>query len=161
MGRRGPVAKPTALRLLDGSSSHHKRTVDAVRPDALEQIPPCPRQLSATARAAWRTAAAELVQHRVLTSSDLHALEGFATEYAAWREARRHLVDPETWVVQTPTGRDVPSPWITIARDAQRAWIRWAQELGLTPASRVRLGQVPEGEDEEATYGDFRSARPN
>lgn len=81
-----------------------------------------------------------------LTLGDLSTLEIYCSAYARWRKAEAKLTEQDgLWLVKTPNDHVQASPWIAIANRAAEIAKSYLTELGMTPASRTRMG-VDDGE---------------
>jgi P27 family predicted phage terminase small subunit len=81
VGRRGPKAKPTALKLERGTPGHHK--VNSAEPELPKPttLKP-PKGMSVAARAEWKRLADLLVSRGVLTEADMHGFQQYCTMVA-------------------------------------------------------------------------------
>lgn len=143
MGLRGPAAKPRKLKLLDGT---YRPDRDAGMPDPepIAKVPKPPAWLPADGKREWKRVAAQLVKLGVLTDPDLAALEGYCGSYARAVRADRALAKGGL-TMRTPQGL-IPRPEVAIARTAWAEARRFAQEFGLTPASRTRVPHAGDAE---------------
>lgn len=137
---RGRKPKPTELKLLDGNAGRRPINPDEPRPDPVDTgtLPPAPRRLGKTGRAEWRAQVEVLSGSRVLTVSDLTALEQLCAaveelaQLRAWlqREMRRPLKTRALDVVK----------WLHSAIDRKSTLaVKYEAEFGLTPSSRTRV----------------------
>lgn len=105
------------------------------------QAPLLPAFLTGYAEEEWRRIIVELY-HRV-TVVDVNALAAYCQAYARWRTAEEALAtmaarDPLTngLMIKTNTGSAVQNPIVATANKAARDMVRYAAEIGLTPAAR-------------------------
>lgn len=136
MGRRGPAATPTAIKVMRGNPGKRRLNDAEPRPDAT--IPQCPRHLTKEARAEWRRVARRLHNAGVLTYVDRGVLAVYCQAYGRWAKAEGEI-ERRGELVETPSGYMQQSPWVTIANKAMEQMIRAGRELGLTPASRSAI----------------------
>lgn len=142
--RNGRPPKPANLRVLTGNAGH--RPIPA-EPTPLRRRRPCaPTWLSALAREEWDRVTDELWRMGVVVELDVAALAGYAESFARWRTAEEAIAataaaDPvaKGLLARMPSGAIVQSPLVGIARRAKLDMLRFASELGLTPAGRVGL----------------------
>lgn len=128
---------------------------------ALPQPPP---ELGADARAEWERAAGELDARGFLTTGNRAAFAAYCQAYERWMMAERALAkmaaaDSVTsgLLIKTSNGNAIQNPLVGIANTAMSAMVRFAAELGMTPASRGRV--LPESErpgDGAASGGSMR-----
>ncbi|NEB00612.1 phage terminase small subunit P27 family [Streptomyces sp. SID13726] len=155
MGKRGPVGKPTALRVLHGDRKDRINT-DEPQPDAGEVAPP--DWLGDRALEVWDGYAPELEAKRVLTPWDVEAFANWCDAVARRRDAAEH-VDEEGAVVELNvfnkngelTGtRRAKNPWL-LALDAADVQVqRYGARFGLTPSDRAGLKIPNEGNGQGA-----------
>lgn len=126
---RGRKHVPAALRK-DGK--------DLRPPEPPDALPRCPPHLNAAARKEWRRLAAPLWRMGVLTVADRAAMAAYCQAWARWVEAEEKLAGTPP-LLKTPSGYVQQSPWISIANKQMELMNRFAAELGLTPAARMRL----------------------
>lgn len=156
---KGRKPKPTALRLIEGNREH--RTIhEELEPKPERVAPPCPRELKADARKAWRYLVRELGKMGTLASSDRAQMSAYSRAWGLWCKAERKL---EELAAQNP-GRDseiiktgakkktnadgsvtesggnwIQNPWFSIANRAMADAVKYGAELGLNPVQRTRV----------------------
>lgn len=135
---RGRKPKPTALKILEGNAGKRPLPEDEPKPPVIDILPPAPRRLGPAGRAEWRTQVATLTSTRVLTVSDLLALEQLCATaeeldgLRAWfqREQRRPL-----------KRRDADLLFRLHAAIDRKSLVatKFEAEFGLMPSSRSRV----------------------
>jgi P27 family predicted phage terminase small subunit len=135
------------VRLIQGNAGKRPiisadRTNSAVSADGTKKMPRCPSHLDAEARRVWRELAPQLYSAGLLTQIDGEALAAYCSSWSIWVQAKRKIAE-EGLMVTGPRGGVRPSPWIAIARGAQRDLQSLAAEFGLSPLSRQRIHVVP------------------
>ncbi|HKE70557.1 MAG TPA: phage terminase small subunit P27 family [Nocardioidaceae bacterium] len=138
MGRRGPPPKPRGLRLLDGT---HPERINEDEPLPPPGLPEPPDDIADDVREVWEFTVANLDAMNVASRVDRDALLIYCEAVATHREASRILARPGMHVVipgQRP-GTLIKHPCLDIQRQAAMTVLRFAQEFGLTPASRTRI----------------------
>lgn len=145
---RGRPPKSTAQKRAAGNPG--KRKLNDQEPDftALLIAPPAPEWLNDYAQVVWDKLAPQLVDSKVLTSTDLHNLECFASAYGRWRMAEADI-NKNGIVVMGAMGSEVKNPACTVANEAMRQMATYGGALGLDPASRSRL-MVPTAKKKSA-----------
>jgi P27 family predicted phage terminase small subunit len=134
-GRR---AKPTKLRILEGNRS--KTPLPRGEPQPAQELPAPPAHLTAIALAEWHRLAPELHRIGVLTVVDQSCLGAYCTAYGRWVEADE-VIAREGLTVSSPNGYRIANAAVAISRQERESMRRLMLELGLTPASRVRLAK--------------------
>lgn len=147
MVSRGPVPKPTRLRIIEGNPS--KRPINDREPRPTLKAPACPRWLMPEAKAEWRRVMPELERLGLLTQLDRAAFAGYCQSWARYVEAEAKV--EQYGEILKAAGSDYiqQSPYVIIANKHLQMARAFCQEFGLTPSSRSRM-QVPEvGDDGE------------
>jgi P27 family predicted phage terminase small subunit len=139
---RGPKPKPVEQRRLEGGSDVSHRAIPepmlvAGRPD--RELDEPPRDLAPAARRYWRKTIRRLVEVGMIDLVDEAALRMLASQYARWEAASR-TVNKEGIVSTGYMGQPVQHPAVRIERDATVLYLRTAEQFGLTPMARTRLG---------------------
>lgn len=116
MGRK---AKPTALKLIQGTSRPDRDPVDAPNFEQVEEFPAAPQHLNADGAAAWNDLGPKLVAAGVLQVVDLYALEQACYAWQRFRKKAKADMD------------------ITASED--NALKSLLSEFGMTPAARRRV----------------------
>src|SRR5262245_51068611 len=89
MGARGPAAKPTALKVLQGNPGHEALNTREPKPAPI--APKCPSWLDADAKREWKRVAPELEKLGLLTQVDMVALAGYCQSYSTWKLCQQKL----------------------------------------------------------------------
>lgn len=141
---RGRPPKPTALKVIQGNPGKRKLAKNQPAPEALAEAPAAPEWLGAHARSIWERVVPWLVKSRILTDTDLHNLEVFATAYQRWREAQADIT--KNGIVVMGARQEIKNPACTVANECVRQINTFGAALGLDPAARARLkgGGEPE-----------------
>ena len=126
MATRGRKPTPTALKLLEGNPG--KRKINDREPRPEKKAPSCPKWLEPEAKKEWR----------ILTEVDMAAFAGYCQAYARWKEAEEFITQHGT-IVKTPSGYWQQVPQVSIAQTYLKVMNRFAEQFGLTPASRSRI----------------------
>ena len=129
MATRGRKPTPTAIKELEGNPG--KRPLNQNEPKPKKTAPSCPKWLDKEAKKEWRRLAAKMEQMGVLSEVDMAAFAGYCQCYARWKENGS--------LVRTPSGYWQQVPQVSIAQQYMKQMERFAEQFGLTPASRSRL----------------------
>ena len=143
MGLRGPAAKPSEQKKLEGTYRADRAARNEPKPQVI--IPPCPKWLAPTAKAEYKRLAKMLVDLRVMTEADRLALGALSYQFSKWLEAEG-MVGLEGRVLTSEKGGMYLNPWEGIANTAFKNMLILLREFGLTPASRARIEAQPEEE---------------
>jgi P27 family predicted phage terminase small subunit len=114
--------------------------------DAIRTVPVPPKHYGPVARAAWRKIAPVLVERRVLSAADVHALERFCEAQGDIADARE-AIGRDGGYLENRLGEIKRHPAYATLREATAESRRWAAELGITPASRSRAGVHEDSDD--------------
>lgn len=161
MGRRGPPAKPAALKKAQGT---YKKSRDEQRRTALELpagCPPIPETLSEAARAIWIELAPQLVANGTLAKVDGGIMESYCRALAQTRRLDEESnADP---VVTTPFGPKV-NPAIPLLAKLWPVVEKLAFDLGLHYVARSRVAPPKPEEvkdpDEAFMFGEAATGKP-
>ena len=74
----------------------------------------------------------------ILTQVDMAAFAGYCQAYARWKEAEEFITQHGS-IVKTPSGYWQQVPQVSIAQTYLKIMNRFAEQFGLTPASRSRI----------------------
>jgi len=129
---------PTPLKVLTGNRG--KRPLPKGEPQPLATLPAPPAALAGEALAEWQRLAGELHRIGVLTYVDQTVLAAYCQVYERWVSAEQ-AIRAEGAVVISPNGYNMPHPQNTLANQALSTMLKYMIELGLTPASRVKLAK--------------------
>lgn len=141
----GRPPKPTALKKLQGNPG--KRALNENEPTPERVIPAMPRGLPPKAKRFWKDHADKLDQLGLLTEVDGAAFSLMAIHYAvAWSAMERVYAEGLTYL--DINGVERKSPLLQVWRENSAAYLRYAQQFGLTPSARGRLS-IPEPPSED------------
>lgn len=129
--------------------AHHTRGAKATpRPvaDPVRKVPAPPKDWPEAAKKEWRRCMPVLVERRVLSQADIHAVERFC-EAAADIVAARQAIEQYGAYVPNRLNELKRNPAYATLREATAESRRWAAEIGLTPAARSRAGIHEDDED--------------
>ena len=129
MATRGRKPTPTAIKELEGNPG--KRKLNDKEPKPVKKAPSCPKWLEAEAKKEWRRLSKKMEMMGVLTEVDMAA-------FARWKEAEEFITQHGT-IVKTPSGYWQQVPQVSIAQTYLKVMNRFAEQFGLTPASRSRI----------------------
>lgn len=132
----GRKPKPTAIKILEGNPG--KRALNDREPQPEKKAPSCPRWLEKEGKREWRRLAVKLERMGLLTEVDMAAFAGYCQAYARWKE-NEEFITKHGSLVRTPSGYWMQIPQVSIAQQYMKQMERFAEQFGLTPASRSRL----------------------
>jgi P27 family predicted phage terminase small subunit len=126
---------------------HGKPGTEPVYPP-LDAVPPAPGFLDELGAFEWERVGRELVAQHILTEVALGTLTGYCVNASHMVQARRDVL-ANGIVVTTALGEKKANPAVMIARQAGAEMLKFAKELGITPASLTRV-KVGGAEQEKA-----------
>jgi P27 family predicted phage terminase small subunit len=147
------------------STNKDKALRNTARPDrenkkiASTPVAPEPDSgLDSIAQTEWKRVTKEMATHGLITSLDAAVLAAYATNFSRWKRAEASVaIDGEilfTSVRDTHQRvtheKPMKNPMLSVSEGAQRLMSRFADQLGLSPSGRSKLGlehTEPEGED--------------
>jgi P27 family predicted phage terminase small subunit len=100
----------------------------------------CPAELGPAARVEWDRVVPTLSALKLLKHLDLAVVALYCNAYAGWISATK-AVQEFGAVIKTPKGYPVQSPYVAIANHQASVMMKCADELCLTPASRIKVLQ--------------------
>jgi P27 family predicted phage terminase small subunit len=136
LAQRGRKPKPTALKKLEGNPG--KRQLNINEPIPERTAPECPDWLSDEAQTEWHRLADKMERMGILTDIDMAAFAGYCQSYARWKEAEEFITKHGS-IVKTPSGYWQQVPQVSIAQQYLKDMQKFAEQFGLTPASRSRI----------------------
>lgn len=147
MGSRGPLRKPTALRLVDGNPSHRSLPEGEPRPPAL--LPSMPPDLSPTAVIYWKNSIAVMAKvPGWATQADWALLKRYCETAADWERHKDDVrLHGDTYSMQAPyTEGDATNhliwkkrPEAVLLKEERADLLRMEAALGFGPAFRTRI----------------------
>lgn len=149
----GRPPKPAKIHQLHGTRSRVKTAEghQSPEPEAVVKIPPPPHTLTSDlAQRKWVETANHLTSLKVLTVTDLDALESYCIAYDMMCVAKAEF-DIEGPTVPGASGAPVKNPAANVLKDAQTELRQMGSLLGMNPASRARINigdkkeEKPEG----------------
>jgi P27 family predicted phage terminase small subunit len=139
---KGRKPLPAHLKVVSGNPGR-RPIKDAVEPEIV--APPCPEHLSGEARAEWGRIVPELMALRLLSQMDMAALAMYCQCYGRWQYAEQVIAkmnqesEDTGYVIASPNGFPVQSPWLNIANKAMEQCKSFLVEFGMSPSSRARI----------------------
>lgn len=160
---RGRHPTPTALKLLQGTIENTPFDEGA----AIEvAIPDAPAHLNERARSLWQQLAADLKTARLISKLDQVTFALLCDSWAEYVHADEMIARPAEqgggYLVKTPNGYEVQSPWVTIRNKAFEKLMKVCVEFGLTPSARNRVrggGQMPLFGDDDPMEAFLRAGK--
>ena len=131
---KGRKPKPAAVKALTGNPG--KRPIPK-EPKVEPGLPSCPSHLSGPARTEWKRLAPELDKLGLLRRIDRAAFAAYCEAYATWVEAKKLI--KAHGLIYAREGLLKKNPAVDIARDAMVQIRHFAEQFGLTPASRSKV----------------------
>lgn len=119
--------------------------------EAIVDMPAPPPSLPKDGKMEWRRVVPDLVARKVLTDTDLGALEAYCTAVAGVRETAR-IITRQGRIVKSPVGPKA-HPAVRMQLAYLESARRFAAELGLTPVSRQRAGGDKPAGDDDVDWG--------
>lgn len=143
MGARGPAAKPTALKVLEGNPGKQKLNKKEPKPKSMNKVPSPPKWLLPEAKKEWKRLAGPLTALGVLTEIDLSAFEALCQNYAYFMAVDAKILElgtDGTFAMQVASSGYISQhPILSLRNQYYNQWHRGLADFGLTPASRARI----------------------
>jgi P27 family predicted phage terminase small subunit len=149
MGKRGPLPKTKASRMLSGTEPITKEATEALNKPF--DPPIGPSHFSIRETRVWVETVNLLRPMKVLERVDQAVLAAYCCSYIRWQDAEKEIAKATSplsgLVLKDKKGRPrATNPLVIISRDAQKDMIYYAAQLGMTPASRLKMVS-PGGKD--------------
>lgn len=109
------------------------------RPEPGEDFAIAPEWLPADAKEAWNRDVQKIIEVGIADRIDHGALEALCVCYARAKQSGR-VVASEGLFIQAQKGQLREHPAVKIERDAWNQYLRLAEQFGITPIARTRLG---------------------
>lgn len=138
MGGRGPLPDQSRGKRATGHRPVKSLTVAEGGSAQLSEAPAAPAALPEGFAPIWDAVVADMGGRRQLRPVDLPQVYAYAEAVWLHAEASKELHTSGLFV-EGPAGRDVLNPAIHAQAKAAATMLRFAAELGLTPAARIRL----------------------
>lgn len=143
MGRK---RKPTAQKKAEHAQ---KCRINADEPKFTLAKGEPPEYLDEVAKAEWTRVWPEVKS--VVSICDEQILAGYCVAFSRWRKADDKIKDGGNLTEETPNGAIQTGPFVSQARNWMNLMVKYASELGFTPAARskVKGGGESDGLEEE------------
>lgn len=140
MGQRGPAPMPIELKQRLGDPGHRlpKGAKSAEVGESITPVEP-PADIPPEGQAMWMEVLPVLSHYGGLRTVDLPALKSMCLMWARAEKANQ-VLNEQGYFTQGSTGQMVEHPAIRMERDARMAFLRHAEQFGLTWIARSRLG---------------------
>jgi P27 family predicted phage terminase small subunit len=134
------MAKSKVLQVLHGTAPLDAEVIEELNE---EFIPPeMPEHFTEEEASAWNTTINLLRPMMSLKKIDIAVLGAYCSAFVRWQTAEKEIYnnkDPRGGLCVHGEGGLKVNPLVTISRDAQRDMVFYAAQLGMTPASRVKM----------------------
>lgn len=149
MGKRGPLPKKNVLKVLSGQLPVTKE--NGINENIVSFEPPrAPDHLTADEKEVWDYTIELLKPLCVLEKIDVGVLDAYCCTYVRWRDVESQIQEMSQHgkihglLIEGATGSMIANPLVTMSRHERAALVTYAQQLGMTPAARMRINIVKE-----------------
>jgi P27 family predicted phage terminase small subunit len=135
----GRPRKPTNLKIIEGTAR-----ADRINPDEPQyetEIPSCPAQLSAGAKAIWFRVAPELKEKGLIAKINRETFAAYCSYADRFLKAER-MIRTEGEVIGTAFGPKT-NPWVGISLKCGAQMRQFSELYGLTPSSAGKVNAKP------------------
>lgn len=140
---QGRKPKPTSLKIIEGNLGHRALPEPGASLGFVVEIPPSPEHFKALAKAEWDRIVPNLEAAALISPMYLAVLTAYCDAWGDYVIARQKLETPVEqgggWLIKTPNGYEVQSPWVALMNKAFERLTRCEIEMGLTPSARARV----------------------
>ncbi len=140
MGRRGPMPKNKALQALHGTAPLTTEIVEELNEEFI--APEMPSHFTKKETEVWNKTIELLKPMKVLREKDVAVLGAYCSAFIRWQQSEKAIRKEKKWhggLCTLGEGGLKVNPLVTISRDAQRDMVFYAAQLGMTPASRIKM----------------------
>lgn len=137
---RGRRPRPAALRILEGNPGH--RAIPTP-PWPQSRAPRCPSWLDPEAKREWIRVVPDLERLQLLTGIDRASLVVYCQAVAEFEQASA-VLRKNGRTFETPNGFLQARPEVAMLHRSALLIRMFAEQFGLTPSARVRLGKTDE-----------------
>lgn len=172
MGARGPKAKPSELKLLQGTYRSDRAPDNEPKPKTPSAIPDPPAHMDAVGKKEWKRLAPELFRLGLLTIADLVAFETYCLSYGRLVAAHKSLRKAKTmfheYTNKAGATNFVARPEIAVIQKESLVIKAFCAEFGLSPSARTRMeaptilptgAGPPQAEDKDSFKGFLNGPR--
>jgi P27 family predicted phage terminase small subunit len=142
---KGRKPTPPNLKVVTGNPGH--REIPA-GPDVAPAIPTKPTHLNGLAAQVWDEIAPELLTAHLINPLCGAILAVHCDAIAEYVHAKQMIERPADqgggYLVKTPNGYEVQSPWVAIMNKAFERMMKTGVEFGMTPSSLARVSGSPQ-----------------
>ena len=144
--KTGPKARPIPCIQLDSKEKAIKPATN--KELAKAGLPAAPEWMGINTLKEYRTSFSVLKKRKVFTRTDCAAFLTMFEHYELAQRAYQQILE-EGFTTIDERGLPRKSPVVQIYRDNSLAYLRYANEFGLTPSSRSRQGSELENMEED------------
>lgn len=141
MGRRGPLPKSRALQVLHGTAPLEVEVLEDLQEEFVS--PDMPEHFNKEEAGAWDKTIELLRLVTKLKKIDVAVLGAYCSAFVRWQNAEKEIHKSKSpnrgMCIYGEGGTLKVHPLVTISRDAQRDMVFYAAQLGMTPASRMKM----------------------
>lgn len=138
----GRPAKPTAVKVLEGTYRPDRANANEVQPERLAEIPDPPEGLGEWGVREWGIVCRWLHNVGNLASTDLSLIAAYCNEVSNYWEYDAQVKKGAVIPIKNKDGlviRVQKNPFTALRKDALDAALKLATQFGFTPAARTRL----------------------
>lgn len=149
MGFRGPAPKPSVVRELEGNPSGRPLNAYEPRPNLISSIEP-PEHLSQEGKNVWKALSQELIRIGLLSTIDIEAFSRYINYLLEYRDCQKAIDGKYIITYKNPDGSPKyfqQNPYISLRNAAASNMLKLEREFGMTPAARVRMIALVNGNE--------------
>ena len=139
MGARGPQKTPTKILEQRGSWRAGTRKDE---PAPSSKLPRCPSWLDDVAHKEWKRIVAELQKMELIGAADYAVIVGYCEAWSRYKDAVEKVQQAGVLVISKKDGEIRRSPMVFVLKDSREAMLKFARELGLSPAARASVTTI-------------------
>lgn len=148
----GPPPTPTGVLKNRGSWRAKSRPTE---PSPVVGAPRLPAHLDGPAKVYWKRTVKFMLGSKTLSIGDEGVLATYC-QACSDRDRFTLAIRKVGETFTTPQGYLAKNPLCTLLREARETILKCAARLGLSPADRTRVGQLPDSSDTDSPWAQFK-----
>ena len=157
----GRPPKPDNVHQLHGTRSRVTKAPghESPDPEPVTEVPPPPHTLTTDrVQRKWKDTAAALLRMKVLTATDIDALESYCVSYDMMCDAVEEI-RIEGLTIFGASGVKIKNPACNVLKDAQTELRQMGTLLGLNPSARTRINVSDKEKEKPQGLGSLQKPR--
>lgn len=138
---RGRPAKPTKLKVIQGTLRPDRIKKNELSPDLLATLPDAPEYFTPQMVEIWQTKGEQLIRNGILSDLDIDMFATYCTELAMYIKCHDDILLNGS-MYTNKQGTQKVRPIVSQANMHLKAVMQLSSMFGMTPATRTRVEQI-------------------